>query len=301
MHVMAKTLPVVGVVIPAYNATASLLEAVEGALNQDPPAGQVVVVDDGSEENMAVALQPYAHRVDYIRVSHRGSSAARNAGLDRLKTDAVMFLDADDLLLPGALACRMALMAGGEAAWGYTEGFVQNRSGEQQLFSSVHPPVEGRVEGWLFEDLLRRNFITTDAAIIRRDALLKLGGFDETISGTEDWDLWLRLAGSSPALYSQQPTFVYRLGANSLSSDRQRMDRMRFRTLVKADQLHPDKVRRASRAARQSVADAHNGLGMMDAQSGDWGHAKAHFGASLRLCPVQGRAWGWWLRSCVQA
>lgn len=301
MHVMAKTLPVVGVVIPAYNAAAFLFEAVKSVLNQDPPAGQVVVVDDGSEDDTAEAVQPYTHRVDYIRVSHRGSSAARNAGLDRLRTDAVVFLDADDLLLPGALACRTALLARGEAAWGHTEGFVQSPAGERQLFSSVHPPVTGLVEGWLFEDLLRRNFITTDAAIIRRDALLKLGGFDETITGTEDWDLWLRLAGSSPVLYSRQPTFVYRLRANSLSRDRQRMDRMRFRTLVKADQLYPGKVRRASRAVRRSVADAHNGLGAMYVRSGDWGLAKAHFGTSLQLCPVQGRAWGWWLRSCVRA
>lgn len=300
MHVVSNAPALVGVVIPVYNGGSLLVEAVRSVLEQDPPAGQVVVVDDGSEEDLGPALRPFANRIDYVRVSHRGSSAARNIGLERVKTDTVVFLDADDRLLPGALACRAALLEGAEAVWGYTEGYVQGPAGERRLFSAAHPPLMGPVDGWLFEGLLCRNFITTDAAIIRRDVLLKLGGFDETISGTEDWDLWLRLAGMSPARYSRQPTFVYRLGANSLSSDRRRMDHMRHRTLAKACRLFEDKVRRAPRAARRSVADACNSLGLMAAEDGDWAQARGHFGMSVKLCPLQGRAWGWWLRSCVK-
>src|SRR5712691_3113111 len=112
----------IGVVIPVYNAAHTVTDAVDSVVSQKPPPDQLIVVDDGSTDEIESILKQYAGTVEYIRQPHRGSSTARNIGLDRLRTDAVMFLDADDLLLPEAIASRGALLARGDAIWAHTEG-----------------------------------------------------------------------------------------------------------------------------------------------------------------------------------
>jgi glycosyltransferase involved in cell wall biosynthesis len=285
----------IGVVIPTYNSAASVVAAVESALRQEPRPARVVVVDDGSTDATDAALGRYAGRIEYVRQPNGGPSRARNTGLARLATDAVVFLDADDVLLPGALACRLALLAAG-AVWAHTEGWLEDERGVRRRFSAVHPPAGGRQEGRVFAALLRRNFITTDAVIARRAAIAELSGFDEQIRGTEDWDLWLRLAVRHPLGWSPQETFVYRRGANTVSGDRARMDRMRYQTLVKAERLFPAEVRAAGAAARRSVADAHNAFAFRLAGEGRWREAKPHLATSLRLWPLQRRAWLLFLR-----
>ena len=286
----------VGIVIPTYNSAATVTAAIGSALAQEPAPAQVVVVDDGSTDGTGDLLRKYAGRIECVRQPNRGVAAARNAGLARLTTDTVVFLDADDLLLPGALACRAGLLAGPEAVWAHTAGWLEDEAGARQPFSAVHPPVDGRVEGWIFAGLLRRNFITADAAIARRALVQKIGGFDETISGTEDWDLWLRLATRHPVRWSPQPTFLYHRRPNTLSGDRRRMDRMRYQTLVKAQRLFPAEVRAAGAAARRSVADAHNALALALAAERRWHEAAPYLATSLGLWPFQRRAWLLFLR-----
>ena len=281
----------VGIVIPTYDSAATVTTAIESALAQEPAPAQVVVVDDGSTDGTADALRKYAGRIEYVRQANRGPAASRNAGLARLVTDAVVFLDADDLLLPGALACRLELQASGDAVWAYTDGWIEDESGVRQRFSAPYPPPGGRVEGWILADLLRRNFICVDAVIARLALVRELGGFDETIRGTEDWDLWLRLAARHPVRHSPQPTFVYHRRPNTVSGDRRRMDRMRDQTLVKAQRLFPAEVRAAGAAARRSVADAHNAFALPLAAEGRWREAALYLATSLRLWPLQRRAW----------
>lgn len=288
----------VGVVIPTWNSAGVVTEAVESVLSQKPPPDQVVVVDDGSTDNTASVLRKYLGRVEYVRQSNRGPSAARNVGLTRLMTDAVIFLDADDLLLPGAVACRLALLARDNTTWAHTEGLMQYLSAGRRPFSKTHPHRSGRVEGWIFPDLLCRNFITMDAVVVRREAIHEVGCFDETIRGVEDWDLWLRLAIQYPIRYSSQQTFVYRQGTNTISMDRRAMDWMRCQTLVKMRRLFPVEVTAASRAARRSVADAHNGFGYALARGRRWREAKPYLWTSARLWPWQRQAW-WLLLRCL--
>ncbi len=281
----------VGVVIPTYNSANTVTAAIESALAQSPPPAQVVVVDDGSTDGTPDALQEYVGRIESVRTSNGGPAAARNVGLGRLATDTVVFLDADDFLLPGALECRRSLLASADTAWAYTDGWIEDEPGVRQRFSALYPPPGGRAEGGIFAGLLRRNFICVDAVVARLALVRELGDFDETIRGTEDWDLWLRLAARHPVRWSPRPTFVYRRRPNTVSGDRRRMDRMRHQTLVKAQRLFPAEVRAAGPAARRSVADAHNAFGYAAAAEGRWRDAAPYLAASLRLWPLQRRAW----------
>ncbi len=289
----------VGVVIPVYNSARILTDAVESVLNQEPPPDQLIVVDDGSMDDTPSILEKYRGQLEYVRQPNRGPAAARNAGWARLTTDAVVFLDADDLLLRGGLAARLALLTGEGTAWAHTEGFLQGPGGDRRLFSAAYPPEGDRPAGWIFPGLLCRNFITTSAGIIRREALEQVGGLDEAIRWMEDWDLWLRLAVRYPAGYGAEPTFVQRRGPGTLSSDRQAMTRMRYHILVKMRRLFPGEVAAAGWSARRSVADAHNALGYSLAGQGYCREALPCLWQSVKLWPWQGRAWFLLLRSLL--
>lgn len=288
-----------GVVIPAYNSARVLAEAIESVLSQEPPTDRLIVVDDGSTDDTPPVLEKHRGHLEYVRQPNRGPSAARNRGWARLTTDAVIFLDADDLLLPGGLAARLALLRGEGTAWAHTEGYLQGPGEDRRLFSATYPPEGGRPAGWIFSALLCRNFITTSAAIVRRQALERVGGFDESIRGMEDWDLWLRLAVRYPAGYGLEPTFVQRRGPGTLSSDRQAMTRLRYHILVKIRRLFPREVAAAGWPARRSVADAHNQFGYALAAAGRWPEARPFLGASVRLWRWQRRAWWLLFRSAV--
>lgn len=287
------------VVVPAFNSAGTLATAIESVLSQDPLPDQVIVVDDGSTDDIAAALQQFGTQVECVRQSNRGPSAARNNGLARARTDAVMFLDADDFLLPGALAIRLSLLEEPHVAWAHTEGFLQDQEGGRRLFSAVHPlPVEC-TDGRIFHCLLCRNFISTDAVIARRSVLLEVGAFDESLRWMEDWDLWLRLAVRYPVRYTPEPTFVVRCGPGTLSSNRDAMIRMRYKTLVKTHHLFPEEVAAATPLARQSVAEAHNWFGYRLASERRWHEARVFLRNSVRLWPRQGRAWWLLLRSLI--
>ncbi len=285
-------------VIPTFNASQLVSEAAESVLAQDPRPDQVLVVDDGSTDATALVMERFAGRVEYIRQPNRGPSAARNAGLAHLRTDMVVFLDADDFLLPGALARRYALLADCGAAWGYTDGWVQETTGAQRLFSRAYPPPSFGAQGLIFSDLLCRNFITTGAAVLRRQALLDIGGFDEDLGWMEDWDLWLRLALRYPVRYDPQPGFVQRRGQHTLSTNRLAMIRGRHQVLAKIYRLFPKDVAAAGMAARRSVADAHNAIGFDMAVAGRWADAAPFLWTSVRLWPLQRRAL-WLLLRCL--
>jgi glycosyltransferase involved in cell wall biosynthesis len=280
-----------GIVIPAHNAAGTLSEAIRSVLEQEPPADRLIVVDDGSTDETPAVLEKYRGCFEYLRQPNRGPSAARNTGWRRLDTDAVIFLDADDLLLPGALATRLALLEREGVFWGHTEGFVEEPGGVRRCFSAVYPVQGDGREGRIFPALLCRNFISMSGAIVRREALEQVGGFDEAIRFMEDWDLWLRLAVRFPAAYTSEPTFVQRRRPESLSSNREAMVRSRYRILAKIRDLFPREVAGAGPAARRSVADAYNALGYARAKGKQWREARAYLWTSLRLWPWQRRAW----------
>lgn len=94
----------VSVIIPTYNRAHCIGEAIDSVLAQDPPADEVIVIDDGSTDNTAAVLAGYGDRITVIHQENAGSGAARTAGLHHARCDWITFLDSDDLWYPGRLA-----------------------------------------------------------------------------------------------------------------------------------------------------------------------------------------------------
>jgi glycosyltransferase involved in cell wall biosynthesis len=187
---MSRHPPLVSVVIPCHNQGRFLRDAIESALRQTHPAVEVIVVDDGSsDETAAVAgMYPMAR---LIRQRNQGAPAARNAGLARGEGEYVLFLDADDRLLPDAIATGIeALVAHPE--WVFAIGHVRviNRDG-----SPAGVPPQEHPGGGGYIELLRFNCIWTPGAVLyRRSVFDVVRPFQGSAGGSADYELNIRIA-----------------------------------------------------------------------------------------------------------
>lgn len=214
---MTSTTAVAGtaVVIPCYNQTRFLAEAIESALAQTRAVVELVVVDDGSTENVATVVARYPS-VRYIRQHNGGPSAARNAGMRATSSEFVLFLDGDDRLLPDAVAAgEDRLRARPECA--FTAGRMNTISADGTLLHSWQPyPAYDDAYAAMLVDHCSIYPVTT---VYRRSALEAVNGFDVSFRRAEDWELDLRLAERFAFDLHQQPVGERRRHVDNISSD----------------------------------------------------------------------------------
>lgn len=209
--------PVVSVVIPCYNQGRFLREAIESARGQTYPHVEVIVVDDGSTDRSAAVAAQLGARC--IRQANRGPSSARNRGVTSSTGEYLIFLDADDRLLPHGVEANLAAFeAHPEAA--FVSGWSRHIGprGEPVPWSILPPPPP---EGHHYAAALDTSYWTSVTSILfRREPLIAKGGFDERLPACEDWDLYVRLARDNE-VYTHQagPIFEYRQHPDSLSRD----------------------------------------------------------------------------------
>jgi glycosyltransferase involved in cell wall biosynthesis len=224
--------PTFSVIIAAYQAAAFVANAVASALEQTAPAHEVIVCDDGSTDDIEGALEPYLDQITLLRREHRGRSAAKNSAAFAASGEFVALLDADDLYLPERLE------AIGELA--------SSRPDLDIITTDAYLEVDGRPLRRCYEEdkvfdvadqrraLLEHNFIFS-AAAVRRSRLAEVGGFDEAIVSSEDWDCWLRLvfSGSLVGLVNE-PLYRYHMHEDAISSDKLLTSRGQVQTAEKA-------------------------------------------------------------------
>jgi glycosyltransferase involved in cell wall biosynthesis len=187
------------VVIPAFNAGRTLGSSIRSVLQQTEHDFELIIVDDGSTDNTSECARSFATdpRIRVIVQRNRGPSAARNAGLATARGTYVSVLDADDLWLPEYLEVMGgALDAYPEAPFGYTDAWIlDDESGRVRRTSAMayqRPPKSALDSQAFFLRLLERNFVYTSVTM-RRSVLNGVGGYDETLGTSEDWDFWLRM------------------------------------------------------------------------------------------------------------
>jgi glycosyltransferase involved in cell wall biosynthesis len=214
--------PRVSVIIPVFNLRDYVATTIESALAQTLPADEVeiVVIDDGSTDGSAEIAQRYVPSVRYVHQENQGLSAARNRGIREACGPMLSFLDADDRMLPGKLAAELeAFQAHPEVGLVYS-GFHYIDAAGALL------PQRGwaRYEGDVFPELVQRNLIHPVQALVRREPVERAGGFDETLTSVEDWDLWLRI--TRPGLRwacVDEPLAEYRIRTDSMHQNPVRM------------------------------------------------------------------------------
>lgn len=219
----------VSVVIPAHNRGWSLPRAIESVLRQSMSQYELIVVDDGSTDQTAAALAPYANRLQYITQENAGVSAARNAGIRAAKGEFVAFLDSDDEWLPGKLAAQCAFF---NANPPYVICQTLERWIRHGRFTNI-PETHKKKADFIFGESLRRCMITCSSVMIRRALFDEVGLFNETLPACEDYDLWLRIARRHPiGLIPTEHLIRYGGHADQLSSRYTGNDRYRIRSIM---------------------------------------------------------------------
>jgi glycosyltransferase involved in cell wall biosynthesis len=187
--------PQVGVVIPAYNCAAELERALASLAAQTYRNFQFVVVDDGSDDDLAAIAVRHGSWGSCVRQSHAGAGRARNHALKLLKAEYLAFLDADDEWLPNKLERQLAFMqAHPEFALTCTDFAQCGTVRWSSYFATTAMPFSGRV----FERLVRDCFISTPTVMVRRQVLDVVGRFEDSLRVSEDHNLWLRIAARFP-------------------------------------------------------------------------------------------------------
>lgn len=217
---MREVHPRVAVVINTYNQAHYLGDAIESVLAQSRPADEILVVDDGSSDQPQHVLKRYLG-VAYIRQENQGLAASRNTGLAATTAEMVVFLDADDRLLPEALASGLACHQRTPAC-AFTYGSYRNIASNGEVLGP--PPHYSAAGEHSYLDLLRFNTIGMHAAVMyRREALVRCGGFDVGLRRCEDYDVYLKIARTQRIASHSVVIAEYRRHEANMSHDHRGM------------------------------------------------------------------------------
>jgi glycosyltransferase involved in cell wall biosynthesis len=208
--------PKISVVVPVYQAAHMVGDAIKSILAQTVSPHEIIVCDDGSTDDLAASMAPFAEQVTFLHQEHKGVAAARNLGTFCASGEFVAVCDADDLHLPRLIE------AFGELAMARPDLDILSRAcfierhGKPAGFSRT-PDNPRFPVGDQRRAILSDNFVPS-ASAVRRKRVVDIGGYDETLQCASDYDMWLRLiiAGSRAGLLLE-PLAVYRDRDESVS------------------------------------------------------------------------------------
>ena len=182
----------ISVIIPTYSYGRFLRDAIDSVLAQTVAPLEIIVVDDGSTDDTPEIVASYGDRIRYIRQQNAGVGAARNSGIAAARGEYLAFLDSDDIWLPEKLARELACL---EADPGL--GLVHCGVEMFDASGTVRISMTGR-EGWIAHELLRldREVIASvgSCPLVPKRVVDEVGGFDESLPPSEDWDFVYRVA-----------------------------------------------------------------------------------------------------------
>ena len=225
----------ISVIIPTYNRCDSLCVAIESVFKQTLQPSQIIVIDDGSEDNTAAIVSERFPKVHLIQQSNRGVSCARNRGIAAATSAWIAFLDSDDRWFENKLAIQMnAIESSPEHRLCHCdEHWIRNGK-------RVNPMHKHQKRGGnIFQFCLALCAISPSATIIHRSLFDEVGVFDESLPACEDYDLWLRICSCNPVLFINSALLEKTGGhKDQLSKKYWGMDRFRLIALGKLLRSH---------------------------------------------------------------
>ena len=218
-------MPKVSVIIPTYNRAQFIGEAIHSVLKQSFQDFELIIIDDGSEDNTKEILKPYQDHLSYYYQENSGISKARNEGLNHAQGKYIAFLDSDDQWKSRKLEKQIELLEkNSEYQICYTDE-IWIRDGLRVNPKKIH----SKHSGWIFQHCLPLCIISLSSAMIRRSLFEQIGFFDEQLPACEDYDLWLRASLVTPIHFIPEPLIVKRGGhSDQLSHKYWGMDRFRI-------------------------------------------------------------------------
>lgn len=322
--------PRISVVMTAYNHSQYIPEAIESILEQDIGVVELIVVDDGSKEDIAAVVQPFGDKLIFIRQDNAGLGSARNTGLWASKGEYVAFCDSDDIHLPFRLSAHarlldvhpdaaqvfsdLAMYEGGQVTAQTTlrgrfdydfdaeirGAFPEPRSASSYDLALPAPYTDAHVFHGRITDLIAAYHVAWGgASLYRRAALVSVGGHDETLRRWADWGLASRLSKNFEMVYLDAPVLWYRQHSGQLTKQ-PAIGAACYRDIVyrewKSDPIfaarRPDLL--AKMVARASIRHAHYLM-----KASHYREARKHLYDYIRVRPTDRHGYTAALRSLV--
>ena len=219
--------PLVSVIMPTYNRAWTLKDAVDSVLLQDYPNIELVVIDDGSEDNTQELLETYKNEITVLRQENKGVSAARNKGIRQSRGEFIALLDSDDAWDKRKISCQMEFFKDHPEALICQTQEIWIRNGKK-----VNPKVKHKKpSGMIFEPSLDLCLVSPSAVMMKRQLFDMKGYFNENFLVCEDYDLWLRVSSTLPVFLIDKPYTIKRGGHKDQLSNFHSQDKFRIRSL----------------------------------------------------------------------
>jgi glycosyltransferase involved in cell wall biosynthesis len=245
----------VSVIVPAYNARATIERTISSVLNQTYANLEVLVVDDGSTDETAILVQRLASvdpRIRLLQKAHGGLVSARNHGIAHASGEFIAPIDADDLWHPEKIRKQVALMRECGARVGLIYTWARGIDEQDRVLFDITPCW---FRGDVYAALIMRNFVGSGAPLIRRHCVEEVGGYDASLAGrgatcTEDLKFNLDIAERYDFDFIPEFLWGYRFHAGSMSTDIEAMLRSQKVVIHDARARHPELPDKLFRWAR---------------------------------------------------
>jgi len=205
--------PLISIIIPVYNTKRYLDETIGSVLKQTYKNWELILVDDGSTDGSVDLIKDYCNsdiRIRLIEQANSGQGAARNNGIRQAKGDLIAFLDSDDLWTPEKLSIQLEEKVKYGVEFQYAHGYLMYEDQNNKL--ETYDWISGEFKGLeFFNQLFISCSVNTDTVLMDKIIFDKVGLFDTDpeLRGTEDFDLWLRVAKENYKVYGSKERIAY--------------------------------------------------------------------------------------------
>lgn len=244
-------MPFFSVIIPAYNRFEPLKKAIDSVRGQSLKDYELIIVDDGSDDDTPFIKEIYGPDIKYIRRENGGVSAARNTGIAASDSEWIALLDSDDIWFPGKLESHLEYIRQHPEIKLHQTEEIWIRNGLR-----VNPGKRHRkAGGYIFRESLKLCLISPSAVAIHRSLFEQHGVFDENLMACEDYDLWLRLTPFEETGLIPENLVVRHGGHESqLSSKYPMMDAFRVYSILKLLKTKNRLIKKGDKLAARDTA-----------------------------------------------
>lgn len=238
--------PLISIVVPVYNTEKYIAETIESVIAQTYDNWELLLIDDGSTDSSRKIIESFVEkdsRIKYHYKENGGQASARNLGVKKANGEYIAFLDSDDIWLPKKLEHQIEELIKYKPDFLYGLGYFYypEKAKDEQLVE--YDWITGERSGLeFFHQIYLGCIVNTNTVLLKRDIFERIGYFDENeiIRGTEDWDLWMRIALQIPKVYgSPKRNVYYRIHEEGIHLQHARMIRGKI-TVHKKYHKHPE-------------------------------------------------------------
>jgi glycosyltransferase involved in cell wall biosynthesis len=290
----------ISVIIPCHNAAPYIGATIQSVLAQTLPATEILVVDDGSDDDSLAVLAGFGERLRVFSQPNGGPAAARNQAISHATGDFIAFLDSDDLWEPEKLARQMAeFSAYPETGLVFSEAILfREENGwriDQQRIGHTGDPT--------LRQLLFGDFIPNSTVIVRREVIESTGPLNESraLVGVEDYEYWMRIALHHRLRGIAEPLAWYRIRVGNLmgaGEDIEKGLRLAKMALEAIERREPQIWEREGVDRARLLARLHLRAGHAWRQRGEWRHWLRHNLCALAQCHHP-RVWRWMVAAAI--